>query len=1190
MTTVAVLETDLILNSAAFRAGMVRAAETANSALGQIRVEARQTAASIDMMSKAAEAFVGFEALKSAGESLIEAQVQLQQIHYTLISATGSANAAGSAFKWLQQQSQQLGLNLQPSAQGFAQLAAAANASGISLSQVKELFTAYAKAQTVMHLTSEQSQHALLALTEMMSRGTIQSRQLNQQLGFAIPGSAGRFKAAVEKMVAGTDLAGKSFMALEKHGELVTAKFMPALIQALNESGRGYQDAAQGLNAEINRLKTAWFDLKTNVSGGLFNSAATESIKVMAANLQNLADVASIAGGVALSRLIGARLGAGVGSLSQSLAARTAAKEQAASEFQLAEATVAETAAQVKNTQAALAGVTAVRDQAFAARQAAASTYEAALADNAAAQAAMEHLRSAATLSANLRAQAMAEEEAVAAQLALTRAQAQYDAAIAASNTLKEQQIALEGRLIEVKSAAVVATEAQAAAQARLAEMSIGSTITAGLNSAKGALMGLVGGPWGLAITLAGALGYSFYSLYEDSAKVHQAFVKEISDLQAIPAHLQDVVTAYKALGSTQSTMSFLEDWKQANDQIQRAQQQIGALKQNIADMQKMQDGPQFSGAGSGLRLQLGGQIKAAKEQLAQLEQQVAPTRASFMAMSSTLRSELGPAFDAVIAKARTLNGEDFKHFFDSLDAGTRQAITDAGLMRTAFASDLTAIDTMQKQFQSKIDNYGKNSTQRAQLMIQQQVAAIQKMNAPAAVKAQDIAAIEKEGQALISTAHGWDTLQHSQQDARKASEAYRAEMRSYNTLFRQVREGIAEERAQLDGTDKLTAAEKLRAQVLQKLADGEMRLSPLQRQRILDSLATYVAVTKQADAERAHNRELEKETALQKQLDDALARQTRQNDQRLQGLGHGSAWNAEEASMRKIGDEAAKVKAKLLHMFDAGQISAAEYNKQLLQVGVTEQQMLVQEQRYYQERNAMMGDWRKGAVKAFEDYQTKASDVLGQTAAIFTKAFDGMSNSLAQFIVTGKANFASLATSIIQDIIRMELQAAESKILGSVFPSLFGSPSSSDSTTSLMSFIGMGSGNSFSFASLLSGGRANGGPVGAGSLYQVNENGPELLTTGGATYLMMGAQDGTVTPTAAGAPGAAAGSQPVVNVNITGAPSQPSISTSRGADGSINIEAHFETMLANSFARRGKGAQAMEHVYGIGRPGQSYG
>jgi hypothetical protein len=42
-------------------------------------------------MSKAAAGFVGFYAVKEGVRQLLDAQVQMQAIHYTLLAATGSA-------------------------------------------------------------------------------------------------------------------------------------------------------------------------------------------------------------------------------------------------------------------------------------------------------------------------------------------------------------------------------------------------------------------------------------------------------------------------------------------------------------------------------------------------------------------------------------------------------------------------------------------------------------------------------------------------------------------------------------------------------------------------------------------------------------------------------------------------------------------------------------------------------------------------------------------------------------------------------------------------------------------------------------------------------------------------------------------------------------------------------------------
>ncbi len=84
-------------------------------------------------------------------------------------------------------------------------------------------------------------------------------------------------------------------------------------------------------------------------------------------------------------------------------------------------------------------------------------------------------------------------------------------------------------------------------------------------------------------------------------------------------------------------------------------------------------------------------------------------------------------------------------------------------------------------------------------------------------------------------------------------------------------------------------------------------------------------------------------------------------------------------------------------------------------------------------------GDWLLGAQSAYKDYLASASDVAGQSASLFASAFDGMSNSLANFVTTGKGNFKGLATSIIGDLAKMELRVAESKILQSILSAFMG-------------------------------------------------------------------------------------------------------------------------------------------------------
>ena len=172
----------------------------------------------------------------------------------------------------------------------------------------------------------------------------------------------------------------------------------------------------------------------------------------------------------------------------------------------------------------------------------------------------------------------------------------------------------------------------------------------------------------------------------------------------------------------------------------------------------------------------------------------------------------------------------------------------------------------------------------------------------------------------------------------------------------------------------------------------------------------------------------------------------------------------------------------------------------------------------YYAELIAAQGNWVIGAQQAFSDYLESARDVAAQTKSLFTSAFNGLNDALADFVTTGKGNFKSLATSIIADLARMQAKAATSQLFSFLANSLFGG-SGSDAAISA----------AFSDPSraLDIAPRAQGGPVRAGGHYRVNENGPELLDVGGKTYLMMGNQGGHVTPN-----GAVSGGN-TVNYNI---------------------------------------------------------
>lgn len=167
----------------------------------------------------------------------------------------------------------------------------------------------------------------------------------------------------------------------------------------------------------------------------------------------------------------------------------------------------------------------------------------------------------------------------------------------------------------------------------------------------------------------------------------------------------------------------------------------------------------------------------------------------------------------------------------------------------------------------------------------------------------------------------------------------------------------------------------------------------------------------------------------------------------------------------------------------------------------------------YNKQRSAIFG-----ASEAVRKYQEEAGNAAAQVESAMTNAFQGMEDALVQFVTTGKLSFSDLANSIVADITRIIIKQQISNALGVA-------GTASGESGGFMSFIGTG-------LSVLFGGggpeqlggilvpRAEGGPVSAFGLYQVNERGPELLNlSSGRQYLLMDDQSGEVVPfTAQGA------------------------------------------------------------------------
>jgi lambda family phage tail tape measure protein len=133
--------------------------------------------------------------------------------------------------------------------------------------------------------------------------------------------------------------------------------------------------------------------------------------------------------------------------------------------------------------------------------------------------------------------------------------------------------------------------------------------------------------------------------------------------------------------------------------------------------------------------------------------------------------------------------------------------------------------------------------------------------------------------------------------------------------------------------------------------------------------------------------------------------------------------------------------------------------------------------------------------------------------ATAFTTSFSDMSNALATFVTTGKISFSGLATSILSDLAKIALQAAESQIFkAAMSSSMFSTGGAVGSYADGGSIVGAGTGTSDSIPAMLSNGEyvLNAASTKKyGSLLDAMNNGTAHFASGGAV--------GTVAPSSGG-------------------------------------------------------------------------
>ena len=107
-----------------------------------------------------------------------------------------------------------------------------------------------------------------------------------------------------------------------------------------------------------------------------------------------------------------------------------------------------------------------------------------------------------------------------------------------------------------------------------------------------------------------------------------------------------------------------------------------------------------------------------------------------------------------------------------------------------------------------------------------------------------------------------------------------------------------------------------------------------------------------------------------------------------------------------------------------AGLSSRLQQRKSALKLAETPEKRKELEE-YYAKEDSLRGNWETGFKRGFAEFQDQATDVYGNVAQITQSAFQGMSNTVADFFLTSKFNLSDFTKSFLEMTTKMITQMA---------------------------------------------------------------------------------------------------------------------------------------------------------------------
>lgn len=231
-------------------------------------------------------------------KAFIDANVEAEKFDRAMTLLKGSSEAARAEFEYVGKTANTLGINLFVAADAYTSLTAATRGTALEGQQTRDIFEAVSKAMSSLGKSGADTQGALLAISQIVSKGNVSLEELRGQLGERLPGA---FQIAARAMGVTTQELDK----LVSSGNLTAEEFLPKFTAALNEAF-GDTSRVEGYAAAFARLQNAVGEAFIEIGRAGTFDALTAAVNI---------GTAAITGAISAFSLLGEIVGAVAGAI-----------------------------------------------------------------------------------------------------------------------------------------------------------------------------------------------------------------------------------------------------------------------------------------------------------------------------------------------------------------------------------------------------------------------------------------------------------------------------------------------------------------------------------------------------------------------------------------------------------------------------------------------------------------------------------------------------------------------------------------------------------------------------------------------------------------------------------------------------------------------------------------------------------